>query len=175
MHHLHMSAWRQVRAIGLLPGVVTGVVPALIVSSGAAVNVGWGLPAGFALVPPLVGIALIALGLSLMIRTVALFATAGQGTLAPWDPTARLVVRGPYRHVRNPMISGVLCILLGEAALLGSVALLVWFAGVFAVNAVYIPLAEEPGLVRRFGADYETYRAHVRRWVPSPRPWDPSP
>ena len=83
-------------------------------------------------------------------------------------------MRGPYRHVRNPMISGVLCILLGEAALLGSVALLVWFAGVSpSTRSTY--RWPRPGLVRRFGADYETYRAHVRRWVPSPRPWDPSP
>jgi protein-S-isoprenylcysteine O-methyltransferase Ste14 len=170
-----MGAWRHVRAIGLLPGVVTVVVPALIVWGGDAVHVGWGLPAGLALLPPLVGVALIALGLSLMIRTVALFATVGEGTLAPWDPTSRLVVRGPYRHVRNPMISGVLCVLLGEAALLGSLPLLIWFAAVFAVNAIYMPLVEEPGLARRFGADYEAYRAHVRRWLPSPRPWDPAP
>ena len=167
-----MSAWRHVRAVGLLPGVVTVVVPALIVWTGDAVRVGWGLPAGLALLPTLAGVALIALGLSLMIRTVALFATVGEGTLAPWDPTSRLVVRGPYRHVRNPMISGVLGVLLGEAALLGSLPLLIWFAAVFAANAVYMPLVEEPGLVRRFGADYETYRAHVRRWMPSPRPWD---
>ncbi len=29
---------------------------------------------------------------------------------APWDPTQRLVVRGVYRYVRNPMISGVVLI-----------------------------------------------------------------
>ena len=70
-----------------------------------------------------------------MQRTISLFARVGQGTLAPWDPTQRLVVLGPYRHVRNPMISGVLAILLGEAALLGSPPLLVWFGAFFAVNA----------------------------------------
>jgi protein-S-isoprenylcysteine O-methyltransferase Ste14 len=168
-----MSAWRHVRAIGLLPGVVTVVVPALIVWTGDSVHVGWELPAGVAVLPGLAGVGLSALGLLLIVRTVALFASIGQGTLAPWDPTSRLVVRGPYRHVRNPMISGVLCILLGEAALLGSASLLIWFGAVFAVNAIYMPLVEEPGLLRRFGADYVTYRAHVRRWVPSPRPWDP--
>lgn len=168
-----MSAWRHVRAVGLLPGVVTVVVPALIVWSGDSVHVGWGLSAGLAVLAGLAGVALIGLGLLLIVCTVTLFAWIGEGTLAPWDPTSRLVVRGPYRHVRNPMISGVLCILLGEAALLGSVALLLWFAAVLAVNAVYMPLVEEPGLARRFGDDYETYRAHVPRWIPSPRPWDP--
>lgn len=104
---------------------------------------------------------------------MALLATVGRGTLAPWDPTSRLVVRGPYRHVRNPMISGVLLVLLGEAAFLGSLPVLAWFAAVLAVNAVYFPLVEEPGLSRRFGEDYERYRANVPRWVPRLRPWEP--
>ena len=98
--------------------------------------------------------------------TVALFAGVGQGTLAPWDPTTRLVVRGPYRHVRNPMISGVLAVLLGEAALFGSLAVLAWWAFVFALNAVYFVLVEEPGLRERFGAEYEAYAARVPRWLP---------
>ena len=168
-----MSVWRHLRAIGLLPGMVAVVIPALIVWSTEEINVGWGLPPVLTALPVLLGAALVAIGLLLIARTVALFAAEGGGTLAPWDPTSRLVVRGPYRHVRNPMISGVLCLLLGEAALLGAVPLLAWFGGVFAVNAVYLPLVEEPGLVRRFGADYESYRNQVPRWVPRLRPWAP--
>ena len=109
----------------------------------------------------------------MVVWTVRLFASVGDGTLAPWDPTSPLVVRGPYRHVRNPTIGGVVLLLLGEAALLGSLAVLLWSLGVFAVNAVYLPLVEEPALRRRFGEDYETYSANVRRWVPRIRPWEP--
>jgi protein-S-isoprenylcysteine O-methyltransferase Ste14 len=69
------------------------------------------------------------------------------------------------------MISGVLAVLLGESAVLASLPLFLWFAAVFAVNAVYFPLVEEPGLRRRFGAEYETYRASVPRWIPRLRPW----
>ena len=151
-----MRILRHLLAIGLLPGVVTLLVPALIVSGD---EVAW-WPLS------LLGAVLIALGLVLIAQTVALFATVGDGTLAPWDPTERLVVRGPYRRVRNPMISGVLCVLLGEALVFGSLALLAWWAFVFAINAVYFPLVEEPGLQRRFGADYEAYRAAVPRWLP---------
>jgi protein-S-isoprenylcysteine O-methyltransferase Ste14 len=168
-----MSVWRHLRAIGLLPGAGTLAIPAVIVWRSDAVSVGWGLPSGVALLPPVLGATLIGLGLLLVARTVALFATAGQGTLAPWDPTSRLVARGPYHYVRNPMISGVLFILLGEAALLGSLPLLAWFVTFLAVNSIYIPLVEEPGLSRRFGKDYEVYRAHVPRWLPRLRPWDP--
>jgi protein-S-isoprenylcysteine O-methyltransferase Ste14 len=158
-----MRVLRHVLAIGLLPGVVAGVVPALIV---------WGR--GIAAWPiGLAGVVVIAAGLALIVQTVALFVSVGKGTLAPWDPTTRLVVRGPYRRVRNPMISGVLCVLLGESLLFGSTTLLAWFAIVFAINAVYFPLVEEPGLRLRFGADYESYRAAVPRWLPRLRPWRP--
>jgi protein-S-isoprenylcysteine O-methyltransferase Ste14 len=158
-----VSPARHLAAVLLLPGVVTVGIPVALVASTGTTTTWLGV---------VVGAALIGVGLALIVRTVALFASEGRGTLAPWDPTSRLVVRGPYRHVRNPMISGVLFVLLGEAAALGSVALLLWFAAVFALNAVYIPLVEEPGLVSRFGAEYQRYRRHVPRWLPRLTPWN---
>jgi protein-S-isoprenylcysteine O-methyltransferase Ste14 len=109
----------------------------------------------------------------LVYKTVSLFATVGDGALAPWDPPRRLVVRGPYRYVRNPMISGVLSILLGEAILLGSVPLLVWFVIFFTLNALTMPLIEEPLLESRFGSEYVTYKRNVPRWIPRLKPWTP--
>jgi protein-S-isoprenylcysteine O-methyltransferase Ste14 len=162
---------RHAQAIGLLPGVVAVIVPAVILWRTEAVSVGWGLPSGLALLPVLLGVALIAVGLALVVWTICLFAVVGRGTLAPWDPTSRLVVGGPYRHVRNPMITGVAAILGGEAALLGSAPLVAWLASVLVVNALYLPLVEEPGLRRRYGDEYELYRANVPRWVPRLRPW----
>jgi protein-S-isoprenylcysteine O-methyltransferase Ste14 len=159
-----VSALRQARAIVLLPFVVTIVVPALIVSWTGDVRLWWG--SAF-------GLALLAVGLVLVVWTIWLFSREGDGTLAPWDPTEKLVVLGPYRHVRNPMISGVAFLLAGEAAVLGSAALALWFTAVAAVNAVYIPLVEEPGLRRRFGADYDAYAANVPRWLPRLSPWGP--
>ena len=147
------------------------VVPAAIVLLSDSVDVGWGLPAAVSWIPVVGGCVLIAGGLALMHRTISLFARVGEGTLAPWDPTQRLVVLGPYRHVRNPMISGVLSILLGEAALLGSPPILIWFLVFFAVNALWMPLVEEPSLVRRFGDDYLRYKRAVPRWIPRRTPW----
>jgi protein-S-isoprenylcysteine O-methyltransferase Ste14 len=80
-------------------------------------------------------------------------------------------VLGVYRHVRNPMISGVLLNLLGEALLFGSRPIALWFAIFFAANAIYLPLVEEPGLEARFGDDYRRYRAAVPRWVPRWSAW----
>jgi protein-S-isoprenylcysteine O-methyltransferase Ste14 len=160
-----MGLARQLAAVGLLPVTVTLVVPGLILWRNGADGGGWALV--------LVGALLVTAGVAGVAWTATLFARVGRGTIAPWDPTSRLVVLGPYRHVRNPMISGVLAILLGEAAIFASVPLLLWFAGVFAVNALYLPLVEEPGLRKRFGADYDAYRANVPRWLPRLSPWEP--
>jgi protein-S-isoprenylcysteine O-methyltransferase Ste14 len=126
---------RHLLAIGLPPFVVTVVVPAYLIRTRSMLNVGRALPSLLCLLPTVFGCVLVGLSVLLVYNTVALFATVGESRLAPWDPPRRLVVRGPYRHVRNPMISGVFSILLGEAALLGSVPLLVWFLVCFALNA----------------------------------------
>lgn len=158
--------------MALLPGVVAAAVPALLVAAGG-VEPGWGLAPPLAGVVAVLGAGLVAAGAALVAWTVVLFVRVGRGTLAPWDPTERLVVAGPYRHVRNPMITGVAAVLAGEAALLGSRALLLWLASFAVVNALYLPLVEEPGLRRRFGPAYDRYRANVPRWLPRLRAWGP--
>lgn len=156
---------RLLLAVLALPVTVTLLVPALLLRAWPPPPaVPWGWLRG-------AGLLFIAAGLLLVVWTVSLFARVGQGTLAPWDPPRQLVVRGPYRHVRNPMITGVAAILLGEAVLFGAPLLLAW-TGLFALaNALYIPLAEEPGLRRRFGAEFDDYCRHVPRWWPRLTPW----
>jgi protein-S-isoprenylcysteine O-methyltransferase Ste14 len=117
------------------------------------------------------GLILIVIGIILFTSTLRRFATEGEGTLAPWDPPRKLVVHGPYRYVRNPMISGVLIVLLGEALVLLSPSHFWWVLTFFAINAVYIPLLEEPLLQSRFGDSYTEYRRHVPRLIPRLTPW----
>jgi Putative protein-S-isoprenylcysteine methyltransferase len=145
------------------------VPAAILLASGSAI--GWGLGGAMTALPVLLGLALIAAGFALWLWTVRLFARVGEGTLAPWDPTRHLVVEGPYRHVRNPMITAVLAVLVGEAVLFGSVPLLIWFAAFFAINHAYFSVHEERDLERRFGDDYRAYRRNVPRWVPRRAPW----
>ncbi len=167
-----MRRWlllRQTLSILILPFTVTVVVPAWVLLSRTPPSYGLPLRLGLGLL----GAALLVVGLVLMVQTIRLFTSVGEGTLAPWDPTQKLVVRGVYRYVRNPMISGVMAILLGEAALFASLSLLQWFALFAVINMTYIPLLEEPGLVSRFGEPYLEYKRHVRRWIPRLRPWTP--
>jgi len=73
--------------------------------------------------------------------------------------------------VRNPMISGVLAVLLGESLFFASLPLLGFFGFATLLNMLYIPLSEEPGLIKRFGEEYLTYYQHVQRWIPRIKPW----
>ena len=116
----------------------------------------------------LIPIAVFALliGLTLMYQTIALFQKKGKGTLTPGKPTQKLVIEGPYRYVRNPMISGVLCILIAESLLINSVYIFYWVLFFFTINYIYFIVKEEPDLVKRFGNEYENYKKNVPRWIP---------
>ena len=119
----------------------------------------------------LVGIALAAAGACIYLRCAWDFATFGRGTPAPIDPPKRLVVRGLYRFVRNPMYVGVLSVVLGQAALFHSPALLEYAAILFAGFHLFVVGYEEPALRSQFGESHARYCAAVRRWLPRTTPW----
>jgi protein-S-isoprenylcysteine O-methyltransferase Ste14 len=168
-----MSGWRQARAIAVLPGNVTIVVPALILLFVEGPEIGWGLGGVAAVAVALLGLVLVVAGFSVWLWTVRLFSRVGRGTLAAWDPTTKLVVAGPYRYVRNPMITAVATLLTGEAAFFGSLWILAWAALFIVINFAYFLLSEEPGLEHRFGDEYRAYKRSVPRWVPRRTPWEP--
>lgn len=119
------------------------------------------------------GLLFLLAGLVLLTMTVRALVSIGKGTLAPWDPTMNLVVSGVYGHVRNPMISGVLMVLLGESLIFGSPGIFAWFVVFFLINQFYIRSMEEPGLVKRFDGEYLEYRANVPMWIPRVKAWLP--
>ena len=162
---------RHLFAIAALPFVVAVVVPTWLARRNDVTLAVAGDAAHAAV--QLAGAALLLAGLVLFVSSLRRFAVDGRGTLAPWDPPRTLVVRGPYRYVRNPMISGVAFVLFGEALILGSAAHLWWAVIFVAINAVYIPLAEEPLLAARFPGSYDEYRRNVPRLLPRLRPWNP--
>ena len=110
-------------------------------------------------------------GLVLFIYTIFLFRTIGKGTLAPWSPTQKLIIKGPYKYCRNPMITGVFFILLGETFFFHSFSLLNLALFFFVINTVYFIWKEEPDLYKRFGKDYLHYKKNVPRWIPKLRPY----
>jgi len=166
-----MRIVRHLLAILLLPFVMAVVVPRWIVVSRAAADTRWAGGTAAAWLGRGAGAVLLVAGFCLFAWCVALFARVGRGTLAPWDPTERLVAVGPYRSMRNPMITGVLAMIAGQALVLGSRLVGAWCAAFFAINQVYFMIFEEPGLERRFGGSYRRYKAAVPRWLPRTTPW----
>lgn len=116
--------------------------------------------------PLLVGLAVMVLGLFVMAQTILTFIRIGKGTLAPWSPTRKLIVGGIYAYVRNPMILGVITVLIGESMALSSVPIFIWAVLFFVINTVYFVFSEEPGLEKRFGDEYREYKKNVPRWIP---------
>jgi len=117
------------------------------------------------------GCILLLCGMGLALWTMYLFHTIGQGTAAPWDPPQRLVVAGPYRHVRNPMLTSVFIMQVGEALLFNSWAIFIFLVVFIGANMIYFPLVEEEKLETRFGDAYREYRQNVPRWIPRLQPW----
>jgi protein-S-isoprenylcysteine O-methyltransferase Ste14 len=160
---------RQLVAILALPCTVAIVIPVWIARRN---HVSFTLPhdlAGAGLVVG--GGTLLLVGFALLTTSVFYFWSRGRGTLAPWDPPRRFVVEGPYRYVRNPMISGVIFLLMSEASILRSRPHAEWAAVFTLINLVYIPLLEEPMLAVRFGEPSTRYTRAVSRFVPRFRPW----
>jgi protein-S-isoprenylcysteine O-methyltransferase Ste14 len=112
-----------------------------------------------------VGIVVAVAGGALALWGILTFALAGRGTPAPFDPPRKLVIKGPYRYVRNPMYLGAALAICGAAFFYRSIFLF-GYALVFLLAAhVFVVTYEEPTLARVFGGDYESYRARVGRCV----------
>lgn len=128
-------------------------------------NESWGWPGWGGPLVDGAGIALIAGGLAAVAWCALILVRAGGGTPVPTDPPERLVAAGPFARSRNPIYLAYLVILLGEALLSGEAALFLYTAVVAAGAHLWVVLVEEPGLRRRFGAQFVRYTERVPRWL----------
>jgi|SRR5271157_4159935 len=120
--------------------------------------------------PQIAGMALGGAGAVVALCCVFTFAFIGKGTPAPFDPPRKLVIRGPYRFVRNPMYIGASAALAGAALFYRSAALLAFICLFLLATHCFVVWYEEPTLRRIFGREYEAYCRRVRRWRPGGRP-----
>tara|TARA_A100001037_G_scaffold299869_1_gene326355 strand:- start:783 stop:1289 length:507 start_codon:yes stop_codon:yes gene_type:complete len=155
-----------IKAIILLPGNVLVFIPLTILWLSRDDVVPLRLLPSSKLVVAL-GLLFLAIGLFLAIWTIRIFIKrGGGGTPAPWDPIKNFVVEGPYLYVRNPMIIGVILLLISESIILQSWEIFSWMVVFAIINSAYFVLFEEPKLERRFGEKYLNYKLNVPRWLP---------
>jgi len=108
-------------------------------------------------------------GAVLALTCIFAFALIGGGTPAPFDPPRRLVTRGPYRLVRNPMYAGAGLMLVGAALFYHSASLASYAGSFLIVTHLLVVFYEEPTLRQTFGNDYEVYCLQAGRWWPKRR------
>jgi len=137
-------------------------LPALV---GFAIPIWLGTSQGYPVRHFGVAVVLLCLGTLLLLWCVCEFYISGRGTLAPWDPPRHLVTSGPYRISRNPMYIAVVTILAGWCVLWSTRTLIIYSLLLAIGFHLRVLLFEEPWAARRFGAEWEAYRARVPRWV----------
>ena len=152
---------RTVTYAALFIGLVLIYLPARVLSWSGIVR-----PAAIG-VPQVAGMVIGAAGAAVALWCIFTFAFIGRGTPAPFDPPRRLVNRGPYRFVRNPMYIGAGLALASAALFYKSLPLLGYTGLFFLTTHLFVVLYEEPTLRRTFGQEYEAYCRQVRRWWPS--------
>ena len=107
------------------------------------------------------------IGLGLAIWSVRTFYfKGGDGTPGPWKPISKLVIVGPYRYVRNPMLIGVFFLLLFESIFFSAIPIFYWFLVFFVGNIFYFKIIEEKDLINRFGSNYGDYKRNVPMLFP---------
>jgi protein-S-isoprenylcysteine O-methyltransferase Ste14 len=144
----------------LFVGVVLWIVPAqILAAAGIRGPSSFGAWQAAGLV---VGLA----GLALALACVVTFTFVGRGTPAPFDPPQRLVVRGPYRLIRNPMYFGAFFFIAGFALFYRSPGSALYALVFIAIMHTFVVLYEEPTLRRTFGRDYDEYCQQTGRWWP---------
>ncbi|MCS5722860.1 isoprenylcysteine carboxylmethyltransferase family protein [Herbiconiux sp. CPCC 203407] len=130
----------------------------------------WAVDVEFPPVSLPVGIVLLVLASSLGIGSAVVMSSLGEGTPLPSAMPHHLVVAGPYRWVRNPMAVAGIAQGVAVGLILSSwLVVLYAVAGAVVWNLVIRP-HEEADLGRRFGPEFDRYRAAVRCWVPRLRP-----
>ncbi|TFG28502.1 isoprenylcysteine carboxylmethyltransferase family protein [Candidatus Thorarchaeota archaeon] len=163
----HISAF-------MLPLAALILIPMILLLVARDARISWEISSTCNSILLLTGAFLLLIGVWLMVVTIKMFYQLGKGTLAPWAPTQNLVMTGIYLRTRNPMISGVISVIIGEGLIFSSWAILLWGLIFLIGNHFYFIFSEEPRLHKRFGEEYLLYKENVPRWIPRLSPWNPN-
>ncbi len=112
-----------------------------------------------------IGLGAVVLGTAIAACSAWVLTIKGNGTPNPLMPPAALVVSGPFRYSRNPLMLGGWLFGAGLACMLRSASLLAMVGLVVLAGTVYLKRVEEPGLIRRFGEAYREYAQRTPRWL----------
>ncbi len=123
----------------------------------------WPIPGTYS---RLISIPILGAGLAITAWSVIHFLRV-KGTPVPFNPPPTLVDGGPYKYVRNPMVTGVFLLLFGIGFAIGSLSLVLIFTPLYILVHLWeLKNIEEPELIRRLGEDYLVYRSRTPMFIP---------
>ena len=157
-----MRLFRTILVAAVLHGLFTVSIPLLLVKLGN----GTPLPQAFSGVFPALGFALVVLGAGVYAWALTELFLSTDAAPVPLAHPVRLRTSGIYARVRNPLLLGVVTILLGEATWFHSLLVLGYAILYWTLLHMFVMRVEEPDLERRFGASYFSYKVRVPRWIP---------
>ena len=117
-------------------------------------------------------IILLGIGLIYGIWSVVIQNTIGQGgpvelgNIEISPKTKKLVVSGPYKYTRNPMLFGTFLMYLSFALFINSLTSVVLVSAIFVFMLTVVVKMEEKRLLEDFGPQYEEYRKKVSMFIP---------
>ena len=115
---------------------------------------------------PIIAILLIMSGLFFAIWSNKAVFVDGEGTPAPMVATQHLLITGPYKYCRNPMVLGTILFYLGVVVFVGSLSSLIVLLVLTTALLVYVKQIEEKELEARFKQEYIRYKALVPFLIP---------
>lgn len=107
---------------------------------------------------------ILACGVSLVASARILFKRTGQNPI-PWKPTPELILQGPYRFTRNPMYAGATLFVIGLGLAVNNLWISLFAAPALLVVHFIAVLPEERYLAAKFGENYRSFLAQVRRYL----------
>ena len=113
----------------------------------------------------LAGLVLFALGLGGSVTAQVAMGASWRGDVDP-DAWTELVTSGPFRWVRNPILTATAVTALGIALMVPNGFALLMLAASVAAWQVQVRLVEEPYLLRVHGEAYRAYAARTGRFLP---------
>ena len=147
-------------------GGFTGLFVILAVFVDRWLSLPWPLSSGLGW---LIAVSLIVVGVGVIAWSVFHFLKV-KGSPVPFNPPPTLVITGPYKFVRNPMLTGVFLLLFGIGFAIKSLSLVVLFTPLFILANIWeLKEIEEPELVKRLGEDYVAYQQRTPMFIPRMR------
>ncbi|MDO9084716.1 MAG: isoprenylcysteine carboxylmethyltransferase family protein [Anaerolineaceae bacterium] len=145
------------------------LIPLLLIRGLPAVDNIIGLPSiSFGIINFFIGGILVLIGATYALWSIISQLTRAKGTPLPMMATQKLLIDGPFKHSRNPMGFGAICMYLGMAIIVGSLSSIIVVLFFLFLLVFWIKKVEEKELEIRFGQNYKEYKKTTPFMIPKP-------